>query len=319
VTPRLSAWSAIWQVLGPGRRAGLAGLLALMVFGMLLELAGVGLVIPVIQLLSGPVPRSEATLVGHWASFVGARDHGALVRVTMLCLVVFFAFKLACQALVALRLAAFRYDLQADISRRLYALYLAQPFGFHVRRNSAHLISTVSNEAHDAAQATHHGLALIAELLVICGLATLLIVASPLAGIAVASLVAFAGWFSLRLTRTGLNAWGVRLRHHQALKMKSLQQGLGGIKLIKLGGLESAALDHFDAHNLASTAAGRHHATMQALPRLWLEFLAVTGLAALVLLARPPAGDPAGLVPLLALVAAAAFRLIPSANRIING
>jgi ABC-type multidrug transport system fused ATPase/permease subunit len=55
-----------------------------------------------------------------------------------------------------------------------------------------------------------------------------------------------------------------------------------------------------------------------ALPRLWLELLAVTGLAALVL-AMIGQGKPLdALLPTLGLFAAAAFRLMPSVNRILT-
>ncbi|MEO1940873.1 MAG: ATP-binding cassette domain-containing protein, partial [Candidatus Thioglobus sp.] len=56
----------------------------------------------------------------------------------------------------------------------------------------------------------------------------------------------------------------------------------------------------------------------QQLPRLFLEFLAVLGLVALVLLMLWEGKPLDTLLPTLGLFAAAAFRLIPSINRILN-
>ena len=51
------------------------------------------------------------------------------------------------------------------------------------------------------------------------------------------------------------------------------------------------------------------------LPRLWLELLAVVGLATLVLTMLAQGRELAMIMPMLGLFAAAAFRLLPSVNR----
>jgi ABC-type multidrug transport system fused ATPase/permease subunit len=54
------------------------------------------------------------------------------------------------------------------------------------------------------------------------------------------------------------------------------------------------------------------------LPRLWLELLAVVGLATLVIVMLAQGREMATIVPTLGLFAAAAFRLMPSVNRVLN-
>jgi ABC-type multidrug transport system fused ATPase/permease subunit len=60
---------------------------------------------------------------------------------------------------------------------------------------------------------------------------------------------------------------------------------------------------------------GQFQATLQMLPRLWLELLAVVGLATLVITMLLQDRGFATIVPTLGLFAAAAFRLMPSVNR----
>jgi ABC-type multidrug transport system fused ATPase/permease subunit len=309
---------SIWNALGERQRASALMLFGLLVLGMLLEMIGVGLVIPVFSLLSGDPGAFRNIPFEAWLPAVDLPDRRTLIRFTMLGLVVFFGLKLACQGLIAGRLAKFRYDLQADLSRRLFATFLGSPYAFHLKRNSTHLADTANTEAANAALGVHQGLTMVAELLVVVGVMVLLVAISPLAGTLIALLLALAGWAILRGTQKVLDVWGIRLRRHQTLKMQSLQQGLDGVKQIKLHRREAAILDQFEAHNSASAAAGQHHATMQAQPRLWLEFLAILGLAALVMFATPSASG-GGPLPLIALFATAAIRLMPSANRIMNG
>jgi ABC-type multidrug transport system fused ATPase/permease subunit len=309
---------SIWRVLGDRQRLAAFRLFGLLVVGMLLEMIGVGLVIPVFSLLSGDLDSFQGILLPIWFGASNLSNRQALVTATMLGLVVFFGLKLACQGVIAGRLAKFRFNLQADLSRRLFATFLGNPYSFHLTHNSSHLTNTANHEAEHAALGVYQGLNMVAELLVVIGVMALLVVLSPATGIIIALLLSLAGWAILRGTQKVLDVWGERLRRHQKLKMQSLQQGLGGVKQIKLYRRETAILDQFELHNVASAAAGQHHTTMQAQPRLWLEFLAVLGLAALVLFAAPKA-SASGPLPLLALFAAAAFRLMPSANRIMNG
>lgn len=58
--------------------------------------------------------------------------------------------------------------------------------------------------------------------------------------------------------------------------------------------------------------------TLTDLPRLWLELLAVAGLVALVLVLLVQGKPPTTLLPILGVFAAAAFRIMPSANRILG-
>jgi ABC-type multidrug transport system fused ATPase/permease subunit len=95
-----------------------------------------------------------------------------------------------------------------------------------------------------------------------------------------------------------------------------LQQGLGGAKDVKLLGRELDFLNQYQTHNVSSARISEHRATLQALPRLWLELLAVTGLAALVLIMVEQGKPLDSLLPTIGLFAAAAFRLMPSINRV---
>jgi ABC-type multidrug transport system fused ATPase/permease subunit len=93
---------------------------------------------------------------------------------------------------------------------------------------------------------------------------------------------------------------------------------LGGTKDVKLLGRENEFLSEFGRHNEGFTRVGARSGTMGQLPRLWLEFLAVTGLAALVLVIVWQGHPLEALLPTLGLFAVGAFRLLPSANRLIG-
>jgi ABC-type multidrug transport system fused ATPase/permease subunit len=100
--------------------------------------------------------------------------------------------------------------------------------------------------------------------------------------------------------------------------MQHLRQGLGGAKDVKLLGRERNFLDVYRLHNAQSAQVSQYQAMSQMLPRLWLELLAVAGLATLVIAMLAQGRNMATLMPTLGLFAAAAFRLMPSVNRVLN-
>jgi hypothetical protein len=92
---------------------------------------------------------------------------------------------------------------------------------------------------------------------------------------------------------------------------------LGGAKDVKLLGREANFLDQYFVHSAKSARASQFQATLQMLPRLWLELLAVVGLSTLVISMLAQGREIATIVPTLGLFAAAAFRLMPSVNRVL--
>ena len=120
---------------------------------------------------------------------------------------------------------------------------------------------------------------------------------------------------SNRVTHQRLLRWGAARQLHEGLRLQHLQEGLGGAKEVKLLGREQEFLAHYHQHNLGNAQVGQRYQTLQQFPRLGLELLAVGGLAALVMVMVAQNKPLDALLPTLAVFAAAAFRVLPSANR----
>lgn len=309
-----AAIKKIWNLLAPAERRTAFGLLALMFIGMVLETLGIGLVVPVIALLT----RGDYATRVPALAFFGNPSQGVLVTSAMLALAGAFLIKNAFLGFVTWRQMRFAFDLQAQLSQRLFAAYLCQPYAFHLQRNSAQLLRNVTTDVSlFATHAMVPGMFLLTEALVLAGLFALLLWVEPFGALLVITVLAAAAWAFHHFTRRRLTQWGIDRQHHEGLRIQHLQQGLGGAKEIKLLGRETQFLRQYWRHNALSARMGQLQSTLYHLPRLWLELLAVVGLVALVL-AMVVRGRPLDvLLPILALFAAAAFRLLPSANRAI--
>jgi ABC-type multidrug transport system fused ATPase/permease subunit len=308
----------LYQLMTPDQRRAAAGVFGLMLIGMVLETLGIGLVIPALAILTQSDLAVRYPMVAPWLVRLGNPTPERLIIAGMLVLIGVTAVKTLFLAFLAWRQVSLVFALQSHLSQRLFAGYLGQPYTFHLQHNSAQLLRNTTWQVGEIGKVMQHGLTLMTEVLVLAGISTLLLMIEPLGAILVVSILGLAGWGFNRLTRARVLLWGTARQHHEGLRIQHLQQGLGGAKDVKLLGREDDFLTQFELHNVGSARIGQREATLHALPRLWLELLAVTSLGTLVL-TMIWRGKPLGLLlPALALFTAAAFRIMPSVNRILN-
>ena len=315
----LSTAQKIWGLLTPAERHNALMLLGLMVIGMALETLGIGLVIPALVLLT------QQDLVHNYPALqpvlqtLGNPSQQNLIIGGMLVLVGVYLIKGLFLAFLAWQQTRFAFGVQTQLSQRLFTVYLRQPYTFHLQRNSAQLIRNVINEVGlFTIKGMLPGMVLLTESLVLLGLCSLLLIVEPLGALIVMGVLGTATWGFHRLTRRRISRWGEARQHHEGLRIQHLQQGLGGAKDVKLLGRETDFLEQYSLHNVQSARMGQLQVTLQQLPRLWLELLAVSGLAILVISMLAQERALGALLPTLGLFTAAAFRLMPSVNRVLG-
>ena len=309
----------IWSLLVPSQRKSAVALLGLMLVGMVLETLGVGLVIPVIAIitdenLAKSYPGLQPTL-----DILGNPEQKTLIVGAMISLLAIYIVKTGFLGFLAWKQSRFAFGVQASLSQRLFTTYLRQPYMFHLQRNSATLIQNVTQEVSQFTfGAILSGMGLMTEGLVLIGLASLLFLAEPVGAIAVIVTLGGAGFIFYGVTRSKVTAWGVTRQIHERSGLQHLQQGLGGAKDVKLLGREADFLSQYKTHNDQTAHIGQRMQTLKQLPRLWIELLAVFGLSLIVLIMVAQDRSLGSIAPTLGLFTAAAFRLMPSMNRILN-
>ncbi len=295
-------------------------MLALMLVGMVLETLGIGLVIPALALMTqGEILSSQSVLGRNVPEWLGNPTQAQVVIYGMLLLATVFFLKAVFLAFLAWRQSVFVYGLEASLSQRLFSGYLRQPYPFHLQRNSAQLIQYSVNEvAQFSRGAVRSAMTLTAELLVMIGIGGLLFVVEPVGAILVIATLGLTGVIFHKLSKTRLLRWGQARQYHEGKRIQHLQQGLGGVKDVKLLGRESDFLASYAFHSEETARVYIRQNTLEALPRLWLELLAVIGLVVLVISMLAQGKPIESLVPTLGLFAASAFRLMPSTNRVLT-
>lgn len=314
----MTVFGKIKALLTPAERKASIGMLVLMLVGMVLETMGIGLVIPVITLMIEGDALTKFPMLASWAERLYITSQSSMIIVAMIALVLVYLAKNLYLGYLIWRQTSFALDIQASLSKRLFTLYLRQPYTFHLQRNSAQLMRNITGEVTNFSGVISSLLLLLTECFVLAGIAILLLFIEPIGATAIVVVLGGAAWVFHRLTRARITQWGRERQHHEGLRIQHMQQGLGGAKEVKLLGREKVFLARFDHHNCKSTRVWKLQTTLQSIPRLIFELLAITGLAVLVIAMLNHGREMSSLVPVLGLFAASAFRLMPSVNRILG-
>ena len=309
--------SQILSLLNRSERRQAAWLLVLMLIGMVLETLGVGLAIPVATILMQENGGAQNQTVTRMLQYFGNPPQTTVICWGMLVLVVAFVGKNIYLAFLMWKQGKFNYRVQNHLSQQLFASYLAAPYAFHLRRNSAQLITNTTTEVFLFSTAFIALTVLLTEGLVVVGVGALLVYVQPVGAIVNMICLGGASLAFFHFTKTKSARWGALRQKHDALRVQYLQQGLGSAKDIKLLGREKVFFELFRHQDFQSAEMSRKQATVQQLPRFWLEILSVTALATIVLTMVLQGKSPALILPTIGLFAAAAFRLMPSVNRLL--
>jgi len=203
-----------------------------------------------------------------------------------------------------------------ELSHRLVAAYLAAPYDFHFRRNSAELIRRVTDGVHNVFRGVLGSLvAITTESLVVAGLVLVLALTAP--GVTLVAVVVVGGLLALPLmaSRRAAAGWGRAVQRLDSAILQILQQSLGAVKEVKLTGREAFFLGQLGERVPAAARLRLRYHTLAATLRMAVETVFVCGLL-LVSLLVTLRHEPGSALPLLGLYAYAGFRVIPSANRI---
>jgi ATP-binding cassette, subfamily B, bacterial PglK len=287
------------------------------IIGMALETLGIGLIVPIIAILSNTSSFELAGLKSVM-SWYGAASASELIYPAVLAFALIQLTKVFFLGFMGWYQGRFVTRLQSQLSERLFSHYMRLPYEFHLVNNSAYLIrNTTSEVAHTLNKVIMPLIQLFSESCVAFGLFILLMVMEPWGSVISFLVLGVAGFFFGKLTRGRIRQYATLRQHHEGEIFRLLQQGFGGVKDLKLLGRELDVVKSVGEHIGTSSRIQHLTGVLQLLPRLWIEILAVISLVLLILVMIWRGRDPASIVPVLAVFAASAFRLMPSVNKIL--
>ena len=304
-----SAVVTLYRKLPARRRRQLWGTIALMMVGALAEVVSVGAVLPFLAVLTNPDKLAAIPMVGGLLDRLPPGTN--LVAITASAFIGLFIVSGLIRLALAWVSQALAFNIAYDLSIAAFAKLIRQPYQYYVERHSGEALSQFEKLHHITFTILLSGTQALIATIVATMLIALLIAVNPLvalvsAGLLVGTYVVISFAVQAVLRR---NSQAGSL--HATLRIKRVQEALGGIRDILLDRSQPA----FERAFNFSADRFRHVSTLNAFisqsPRIVIEMLgmAMIGAYAWVLAGRP--GGVAAAIPMLGALALGAQRLLP--------
>ena len=231
----------------PSTRLQAMGVIVLMILGALLEAIGIGLVFPLVKVISEPASLSQFAWAIPALGNIAPENEKTVLAFIAIGFLGVIVFKNGFLLLTYVVQGRFFTSNEALLARRLFEHYLRGDYRLHLTRNSATLINNVISTASSVYSHALTGFMTIGiEVFLVAILAVVLLVADPLMTIGALVMISIAVGVFYGAIKKRLTAWGERSTLANQRILKVLQQGLHSIKEIKVLGREDFILHDFD-------------------------------------------------------------------------
>jgi len=296
-------------------RLQLCLLAAMTLVGAVFEAAGIGLVFPFIKIIAEPEWLQGSRWYPDIVAWFGPLDHHTVVVAIGLGMIALFVVKNAYMLAFYITQYTVTFGNVARYSTKMLAHYLRSPYTMHLERNSAEMVRNVRELPQDLFNAVTALLGFMTEALVMALICAVLFAAEPVATATAGLLLVGATGIFYTIAGRLLRDWGGQRLWRNGQVQLALQQALNGIKESRVLGREGYFVARFTEQTQALMELQRSIQTVAQLPRLSVELAMMTGMIAVVLVMAGRGGGSSEMLPKLAVFAAAAFRLLPSINR----
>src|SRR3989338_678771 len=292
-------------------------LLILILVGALLETFVVGLIYPFISVLKRPEIIHE-----HWMSswvyrvMRAGSDKEFIVWIAV-GLIGVYLLKNVYLIFLAYTQSRFIFNKQRMFSRRFFTFYLHQPYTFHLQRNTAELLNKINGVIPSLFSSfLLFALMFVIETITTISILGLLILIKPLPAIITVSILGTFIFAFYRILRKKIGELGKLSQHYGEKMIQWVNQGLGGLKETKVLGREEFFINTFDKNSKGLARVQLFMHVINQLPRSFLETICMISMLLIMLLIIVQNKEIQSIIPTLSIFAMAAFRIIPSMNRI---
>lgn len=231
-------------------------------------------------------------------------------------------FMLALSTVVSMfttwRLAVFGARIGTEIADQLYEFYMHQDWQFHASGSSAQLTKQVTTESARISNGIVQPLMQMNAKVVLAIVISVSIIAydpmTALLGLAIFSLAYF---ILYRLVRQKLVSNGQKLSTVATDRFRLMNEGFGGIKDVLLLDRSHDFVERFHQSGKVFAQAQGANIALSQVPRYFIELVAFGAMISLVLvLIKLHSGNLGEVLPILAVYALAAFKLLPALQQI---
>jgi ATP-binding cassette subfamily B protein len=302
----------LWRHMEVRRRRQVGLLLVLMILVSFAEILSIGAVLPFLAVLSSPDKVFRHPAARPMIETLGLTSADQLLAPLTILFSVAAIFAGAMRLLLLWASTRISYATGADLSLSIYRRTLYQPYAVHIARNSSEVVNGMVGKTNTVTSIVMQVLNLIGSSIILAAILVALILVDP--GIALAAFGGFGLLYGVigRVTHRKLLLDSERIAKESTQVLKTLQEGLGGIRDVLIYGSQAVYCGAYRNADLPLRRALGDNVFVGASPRYIMEALGMVLIATLAYaLTRGPEGV-ANAIPVLGALALGAQRLLPA-------
>lgn len=298
------------------KREAMLILLVMLVISVL-EAIGIGAIIPLMTVLVEPGKIQRVAWLHRLYLWAAPSSYDTFVVYLSLAMLVLVLAKNLVIGLSYRRQYRFVFDIQNTLSNRLLTAYLSAPYEYFLRRNTAELLKNIQGEIPAFVTCIMiPALMLLSELVITVAVVGLLLAINATLTVLIGAFLSLSLAAIFFFTRRRTDYFGQQRKEALSASFMLATKALSAVKDIKVLGREDVLASEYRVANRRYSDAMAYQATISAMPRLAIEVLAFIALTTILLYTIMLHSAVVWALPLMALFAMAAIRLIPSFNRI---
>ncbi|MCG3881893.1 ABC transporter ATP-binding protein [Psychrobacter sp. Ps3] len=282
------------------------------------ELLGIASIAPFMALVGDMSILESNGVFAQLYQLSGLHDPMDFLFYTGVFVLVMLTFSTLVSMFTIWKLSIFGARIGTELADRLYTYYMQQSWQFHASGSSAQLTKQVSTEAARISNGIIQPLVRMnAKLVLALFISIGIVIYEPLIAILGLFIFSLAYFLLYRLVRKKLVSNGQKLSNVSTQRFRLMNEGFGGIKDVLLLNRSHDFIERFhDSGKVFARAQGTNIAISQV-PRYFVELIAFGAMISLVLvLIKLHSGNLGEVLPILAVYALAAFKLLPALQQI---
>ncbi len=306
----------LWTHISHRRRKQLVGLFVLMLLASFAEIISIGAVLPFLTALVSPEVIYKNPLSQPLIHYLSINSPQGMLFPIAAIFAIFAIFAGAIRLALLWASTRITYAIGADLSIDIYRRTLYQPYFVHLARNSSEIINGIASKTNNVISIIMMLLNMMSSGIIL--IAILITLLSINANVAITAFVGFGLIYAViaRITKGRLLKDGREVAFQSTQVIKSLQEGLGGIRDVLLDGTQAVYCQSYLNADIPMRRAQGGSVFLISAPRFAIEALGLVLISALAyFLAIQPEGI-AGAIPVLGALALGAQRLLPALQQI---
>jgi ATP-binding cassette, subfamily B, bacterial PglK len=309
----MNNFQRLWHHLSKRRKKQLTLLLFLMIIASILEVVSLGAVLPFLGVLTAPEQIFQHAYAQPLIDTLMLSESSQLILPITILFIIAVLLAGIVRLLLLYVMTRLSYAIGADFSIDIYRRTLYQSYATHMARSSSEVIDGIITKTNAViSQVLTPVLILISSTIILISIIVALFVINIEVALSASIGFGLFYWLVVRYTKNHLNDNSQIIAEQSTQMLKSLQEGLGGIRDVLIDGTQKFYCQLYRNADLPLRRASGNNRFIAGSPRYAMEAISMIFIAIFAYILTQKQGGMATAVPILGALALGAQRLLPA-------